>query len=101
MSSHGIVTGEPVLSTTTVFGFAAATAATTSSCSPGRAIDVRSSPSVSQSSSVPTMTMASSALGGDGGRPGDRVIDRDGAGADHQRAHELVGRTPGSPRCSS
>ncbi len=61
MSSHGIVTGEPVLSTTTVFGLAAATAATRSSCSPGRAIDVRSSPSVSQSSSVPTTTMATSA----------------------------------------
>ena len=47
--------------TTTVFGLAAATAATSSSWSPGRASDVRSSPSVSQSSSVPTMTIASSA----------------------------------------
>ena len=59
-SRHGSSTGEPALTTTTVRGLAAATARTSSSCRPGSASDVRSKPSLSTSSLVPTTTTATS-----------------------------------------
>ena len=52
--------GEPALTTTTVRGLTAATARTSSSCRPGSASDVRSKPSLSTSSLVPTTTTATS-----------------------------------------
>ncbi len=48
-SSHGMVIDDPVLSTTTVLGFAAATAAMSSSWRPGRPNDVRSAVSAPSS----------------------------------------------------
>ena len=95
-SSHGIVTGEPVLSTTTVFGLAATTAATRSSWSPGSASDVRSSPSVSQSSSVPTMTIATSAPSATAAARAMASSAGTGAGTDDETPHELVAGRPGS-----
>ena len=61
-STQSMVTGAPVLTTTTVFGLAAATRRTSSSCSPGRSIDSRSRPSLSHSALLPTTTIAASAL---------------------------------------
>src|SRR5207248_5165695 len=45
LSTHGMVTAEPVCSTTTVRGFAPATAEMRSFCVPGRAMSARSPPS--------------------------------------------------------
>ena len=56
-SSHGMSTGAPVLSTTTVRGLAAATADTSASWNPGSARVARSIPSASMS---PTNTTATS-----------------------------------------
>src|ERR1700749_3712962 len=55
LPTHGISTGAPDLSTTMVFGLAAATASTSASWLPERARLVRSVPSVSLS---PTITIA-------------------------------------------
>src|SRR5258708_5467420 len=52
--SHGIATGAPALITTTVFGFAAATASMSSSCADGRFSDGRSAASDSVSSETTT-----------------------------------------------
>src|SRR5260221_2862335 len=52
--SHGIATGAPALITTTVFGFAAATAWMSSSCADGRLSDGRSAASDSVSSETTT-----------------------------------------------
>src|SRR5947209_5845524 len=60
-SRHGSSTGAPALTTTTVRGLTEATARTSSSCRPGSASDVRSKPSLSTSSLVPTTTTARSA----------------------------------------
>src|SRR6478609_8350231 len=60
-SRHGISTGEPELTTTTVRGFTAATARTRSSCLPGSVSEVLSYPSDSTLEFVPTTTTATSA----------------------------------------
>ena len=60
--SQGMVTALPVLSTTTVFGFASATASMSASCSPGSASDVRSLLSVVKSLANTTATSASLAV---------------------------------------
>src|SRR6266853_2707195 len=52
--SHGIATGAPALITTTVFGFAAATASMSWSCADGRFSDGRSAASDSVSSETTT-----------------------------------------------
>ncbi len=52
--SQGIATGAPALITTTVFGFAAATASISSSCADGRFSDGRSAASDSVSSETTT-----------------------------------------------
>ena len=78
-----------MLSTTIVRGLAATTVRTRSSWSPGSAIDVRSSPSVSQSSSVPTIDDATSALGGQRRRPLEVVALRHGPGTDDEPADEV------------
>src|SRR5205809_6489444 len=53
--AHGIVTAEPLLTTTTVFGLAAATSATSWFCAAGRLMSPRSLPSLSN---LPTNTTA-------------------------------------------
>ena len=60
LSSQGMLMGEPVLSTTMVRGFAAATCSTSASCLPGKSIFGRSKPSLCQSPPNPTHTMATS-----------------------------------------
>ena len=89
-SSHGIVTGDPALITTIVFGLAAATAATSSSWSPGNAIVVRSSPSVSQSWSVPTITTATSAAAAAATARSISSPARHGTGADREPSQRLI-----------
>ena len=59
--AQSIVTGEPAFTITAVRGLAAQTRRTSSSWRPGRSIVVRSNPSVSHSSFVPTITTATSA----------------------------------------
>jgi hypothetical protein len=59
-SAQGSRTGEPAFTTTTVRGLACATRATSSSCRPGSAREVRSKPSDSTCSVVPTTTTATS-----------------------------------------
>ena len=68
-SPRASTTGEPALTMTTVRGLTAATRRTSSSCSPGRAMVVRSSPSVSHSSLVPTTTTADVGVAGRRDRP--------------------------------
>jgi len=55
-SSQGIVTADPVFSTTIVLGLAAATAAINAFCSPGSAMSLRSAPSDSKSPANTTAT---------------------------------------------
>ena len=59
--AHGISTGMPELTTTTVLALAAATRLTSSSCRPGSAIVSLSYPSLSAPSGEPTTTTATSA----------------------------------------
>ena len=58
MASQGIVTAEPVLSTTTVLGLAAATAEMSSFSLAGRSMVARSAPSVSKLLAKTTATSA-------------------------------------------
>ena len=80
-SAQSIVTGEAVLTTTTVRGLAAATCRTSATWSGGRSIVVASRPSVSRSS-WPTTTTATSAAAGGLRRPLDGVGLRRRAGLD-------------------
>src|ERR1700761_2977982 len=59
--SHGMVTADPVFSTTTVCGLAAATAATRLFCAPDRSIEDRSLPSDSSLETNTTATDAAAA----------------------------------------
>src|SRR6516164_71115 len=59
--SHGITTGAPASTTTTVLGFAAATASISSSCADGRFSDGRSAASDSVSSDTTTTAVAADA----------------------------------------
>src|ERR1700727_1531750 len=65
--SHGIATGAPALMTTTVCGFAAATAEISSSCADGRLSDSRSvaSDSVSSETTTPAVEAARAAAAAD------------------------------------
>src|ERR1035437_8530156 len=61
LSAQGRATWQPAFTTTIVLGFEAATRSTSSSWRPGSVTDLRSRPSDSHVSSVPTTTMATSA----------------------------------------
>ena len=76
LSSQGSSTGAPLLTTTTVRGFAARTARTRSSWRPGSASESWSNPSLSICSVVPTTTIATSAPGGQFGRARDLLVVR-------------------------
>ena len=72
-----------------MFGLAAATAATRASWSPGSASVVRSSPSVSKYSSVPTITTAASAPAAARTARSIGSPARDEAGADSEAAEDV------------
>ena len=73
-----------------MLGLAAATAATSASCSPGSAIVVRSSPSVSNSALVPDDHHGDVGRRSRLDRPGDRIAGLDGPGAERHAADQLV-----------